>query len=154
MYHKRKYGIFEPCLGSIGMAETPPSKTSPTRFKIFNPASRGPSCILESVNSNSMNVPPPPPELAAPPPPPETSAPPPPPEDLPPPPPSISNGELPPPPPEVKKRKAGWGAPPSRQPLSVEEILRKKKEVDEAASKVRLRESTSVFTRYSPCVSL
>jgi hypothetical protein len=32
-----------------------------------------------------------------------------------------------------KKRKAGWD---SRQPLSVEEILRKKKEADEAAAKV------------------
>ena len=81
--------------------------------------------------------PPPPPDLAAPPPPPDSSAPPPPPEDLPPPPPSSINGNAPPPPPGVKgKKKAGWGALPSRQPLSVEEILRKKKEADEAAAKV------------------
>jgi len=46
------------------------------------------------------------------------------------------DGERPPPPPELKrKKKAGWGAL-HRQPLSVEEILRKKKEADEAAAKV------------------
>ena len=80
--------------------------------------------------------PPPPPDLAAPPPPPDVSAPPPPPEDLPPPPPLTTNGELPAPPPEAtKKRKVGWEG---KQPLSVEEILRKKKEADEAAAKVRM----------------
>lgn len=80
--------------------------------------------------------PPPPPDLAAPPPPPDVSAPPPPPEDLPPPPPLITNGELPGPPPvATKKKKVGWEG---KQPLSVEEILRKKKEADEAAAKVRM----------------
>ncbi|KAF9883396.1 mRNA splicing protein prp28 [Aspergillus nanangensis] len=71
--------------------------------------------------------PPPPPEDAvAPPPPPETSAPPPPPEDAPP----------PPPPESTQKKKLGWGA--KRQaatPLSVEELVRKKREADAAASK-------------------
>ncbi|KAL6716480.1 mRNA splicing protein prp28 [Lecanora helva] len=83
-----------------------------------------------------MEVPPPPPEHAEPPPPPpEFSAPPPPPEDMPPPPPSVSNGEPPSPQIEAKKRKAGWSSAQRRQPLSVEEILRKKREADEAASK-------------------
>ncbi|EPE27704.1 P-loop containing nucleoside triphosphate hydrolase [Glarea lozoyensis ATCC 20868] len=85
--------------------------------------------------------PPPPPESSAPPPPPETTAPPPPPNgfappppsDLPPPPPT----ELLPPPPEepLKKKKSGWGAPRDRGPLSIEDILKKKKEADEAAAK-------------------
>ncbi|CAG8950362.1 hypothetical protein HYFRA_00006855, partial [Hymenoscyphus fraxineus] len=66
------------------------------------------------------------------PPPPSTSAPPPP-SDLPPPPPTES---LPPPPEEpVKKKKAGWGAPRDRGPLSIEDILKKKKEADDAAAK-------------------
>ena len=81
--------------------------------------------------------PPPPPDSFAPPPPPEDFLPPPP-EDLPPPPPpSGDHDALPPPPAEVKKKKAGWGSGPTRQPLSVEEILRKKREADEAAAKVR-----------------
>lgn len=73
-----------------------------------------------------------------PPPPPELQAPPSPPEDFPPPPPPAAVNEQPPPPPtEVKKKtKQGWGPSSYKQPLSVEEILRKKKEADEAASKV------------------
>ncbi|PYH40504.1 mRNA splicing protein PRP28 [Aspergillus saccharolyticus JOP 1030-1] len=74
-------------------------------------------------------TPPPPPEdSSAPPPPPDTSAPPPPPEDLPP---------APPPEPELKKKKVGWGAPkkPAATPLSVEELVRKKREADAAAAK-------------------
>lgn len=71
--------------------------------------------------------PPPPEDSAAPPPPPDTIAPPPPPEDVPPPPPPL----------ETKKKKVGWGAKrPSAVPLSVEELLRKKKEADAAAAKV------------------
>ncbi|TGO42663.1 hypothetical protein BHYA_0006g00660 [Botrytis hyacinthi] len=74
--------------------------------------------------------PPPPPDSFVPPPPPSSLAPPPPPSsDLPPPPPS----ELQPPPPEPKKKK-GWGAP-KPGPLSIEDILKKKKEADEAAAK-------------------
>ncbi|RAL63138.1 hypothetical protein DID88_004220 [Monilinia fructigena] len=74
--------------------------------------------------------PPPPPDSSIPPPPPSSLAPPPPPSsDLPPPPPS----ELQPPPPEPKKKK-GWGAP-KPGPLSIEDILKKKKEADEAAAK-------------------
>ena len=81
------------------------------------------------------------PELSdyPPPPPPDLVAPPPPPEDLPPPPPpSTVNDEPPPPPIDLKKRKRNQDRDPSvsRQPLSVEEILRKKKEADDAASKV------------------
>ncbi|KAI9840867.1 MAG: mRNA splicing protein prp28 [Sclerophora amabilis] len=71
--------------------------------------------------------PPPPPELAAPPPPPEEFPPPPPSTEEPPPPPPPTNGET--------KQKKGWGAPKSRGPLSIEELLRKKKEADELASK-------------------
>ncbi|THV55617.1 hypothetical protein BGAL_0006g00710 [Botrytis galanthina] len=75
--------------------------------------------------------PPPPPDSFVPPPPPSSLAPPPPPSsDLPPPPPS----ELQPPPPEPKRKK-GWGAP-KPGPLSIEDILKKKKEADEAAAKV------------------
>jgi hypothetical protein len=36
----------------------------------------------------------------------------------------------------VKKKKQGWGTSSTRQPLSVEELLRKKKEADEVAAKV------------------
>ncbi|TVY83457.1 Pre-mRNA-splicing ATP-dependent RNA helicase prp28 [Lachnellula suecica] len=58
---------------------------------------------------------------------------PPPPSDLPPPPPS---DPYPPPPEEpAKKKKAGWGASRDRGPLSIEDILKKKKEADLAAAK-------------------
>ena len=86
-----------------------------------------------------LDVPPPPPDLSAPPPPPDPLAPPPPPEDLPPPPPptAFDQEESQPGPPGIKKKKKGWSeASAKRQPLSVEDILRKKKEADEAASKV------------------
>lgn len=77
-------------------------------------------------------------DTVPPPPPPEQQAPPPPPEELPPPPPPTAETEQPPPPPlQVKKKaKQGWDTPKYKQPLSVEEILRKKRESDEAASKV------------------
>ncbi|KAJ5701752.1 Pre-mRNA-splicing ATP-dependent RNA helicase prp28 [Penicillium malachiteum] len=69
--------------------------------------------------------PPPPEDLGAPPPPPDLAVPPPPPEDLP-----------PAPPVEIKKKKAGWGAKrPAAAPLSVEDLIRKKKEADAAAAK-------------------
>ncbi|KAL4804222.1 hypothetical protein BDV18DRAFT_153194 [Aspergillus unguis] len=72
-----------------------------------------------------FGAPPPPPEESAIPPPPEVSAPPPPPEDLPPPPPET----------QVKKKK-GWGAKrPATTPLSVEELVRKKREADAAAAR-------------------
>ncbi|WEW59501.1 mRNA splicing protein prp28 [Emydomyces testavorans] len=71
--------------------------------------------------------PPPPPldDSALPPPPPDSLAPPPPPEEVPPPPPTE----------QVKKKKVGWGNAKSTTPLSVEELLRKKKEADDAASR-------------------
>lgn len=82
--------------------------------------------------------PPPPSDNIAPPPPPEGFDPPPPPEELPPPPPpTVTNGEgfdieLP----DPKRRKRGWGdSTTKKQPLSVEELLRKKKEAEDAASK-------------------
>jgi ATP-dependent RNA helicase DDX23/PRP28 len=78
----------------------------------------------------------------APPPPPSFSAPPPP-SDLPPPPPTDI---LPPPPEEPKKKKAGWGAPRDRGPLSIEDILKKKKEADEAAAKVCFSLRVVVFS--------
>ncbi|KAJ9300544.1 hypothetical protein DTO271G3_1708 [Paecilomyces variotii] len=71
-------------------------------------------------------LPPPPSDASAPPPPPEATAPPPPPEDAPPPPPA---------PVVEKKKKAGWGSQKSTTPLSVEELLRKKREADAAAAK-------------------
>lgn len=70
--------------------------------------------------------PPPPEDLAAPPPPPDVGVPPPPPDDVP-----------PAPPVGAKKKKLGWGAKaPAATPLSVEELLRKKREADAAAAKV------------------
>ncbi|KAJ5500029.1 Helicase C-terminal [Penicillium expansum] len=70
--------------------------------------------------------PPPPEDLAAPPPPPDSIAPPPPPDDVPPPPPVEAQ----------KKQKLGWGAKKSAvTPLSVEDLIRKKKEADAATAK-------------------
>ena len=84
----------------------------------------------EPVERPPTPPPPPPEDSAAPPPPPDTSAPPPPPEDLPP---------APPPETEPKKKKVGWGTKqPAATPLSVEELVRKKREADAAAAKVRL----------------
>lgn len=72
--------------------------------------------------------PPPPEDLGAPPPPPDAGVPPPPPEDAPPAPPI-----------EVKKKKLGWGAKkPAAAPLSVEDLIKKKKDADAAAAKVCL----------------
>ncbi|KAL7266781.1 mRNA splicing protein prp28, partial [Rhizina undulata] len=78
------------------------------------------------TNGLDALLPPPPPP---PPPPPDTALPPPPPSDEPPPPPP---DELAPPPPPAKVRPK---PAPSRGPLSIEEILKKKKEADEAAKK-------------------
>ncbi|EAS29589.2 pre-mRNA-splicing ATP-dependent RNA helicase PRP28 [Coccidioides immitis RS] len=72
-------------------------------------------------------LPPPPTDPAPPPPPPDSLAPPPPPEDVP-----RSTYTVPV---VVKKKKVGWGSSKSTTPLSVEELLRKKKEADEAASR-------------------
>ena len=91
---------------------------------------------LTNGHTNGEFPPPPPPSDSAPPPPPPPSsfAPPPPPSEFAPPPPD----DLPPPPPTVASpKKKGWAAPkdPGRGPLSIEDILRKKKEADEAAAK-------------------
>jgi ATP-dependent RNA helicase DDX23/PRP28 len=91
-----------------------------------------------------MDIPPPPPPPSDPLPPP-----PPPSDDVPPPPPPASDLPPPPPPPptngsldteedlqpNLRKRKLGWGAKPKTQPLSIEELLAKKKAADEAAAK-------------------
>ena len=80
-------------------------------------------------------VPPfPPADLAVPPPPSHASVP-------PPPPPADLKAELSiedsiDAPPAAKKKKTGWASQPKATPLSVEELLRKKREADEAASKV------------------
>ncbi|KAJ5175089.1 Pre-mRNA-splicing ATP-dependent RNA helicase prp28 [Penicillium canariense] len=69
--------------------------------------------------------PPPPEDSGAPPPPPDHAVPPPPPEDAPPAPPT-----------EAKSKKLGWGAKkPAVAPLSVEDLIRKKKEADAATAK-------------------
>ncbi|KAJ9655226.1 mRNA splicing protein prp28 [Neophaeococcomyces mojaviensis] len=87
--------------------------------------------------------PPPPPSESVPPPPIDFLPPPPLSSELPPPPPIA----VPPPPPEPieddvgpalappKKEKKGWATKPKSQPLSVEELVRKKREADEAAAK-------------------
>lgn len=105
--------------------------------------------------TDASNLPPPPPppsEGWPPPPPPSDNAPPPPPpsDSIPPPPPSSDLPPPPPPPkavandvaeteeelqPNLRKRKLGWGAKPKTQPLSIEELLAKKKAADEAAAK-------------------
>ena len=95
---------------------------------------------VEGSLGRTSSPPPPPPDSIAPPPPPDSTAPPPPPEDAPPPPPPAtvnSDGYGPIDSSVAKKKKKGWGDAPKRQPLSVEEVLRKKKEADEAAAKVR-----------------
>ncbi|GAB1191774.1 mRNA splicing protein prp28 [Aspergillus pseudonomiae] len=80
----------------------------------------------EPIERPPTPPPPPPEDSAAPPPPPDAAAPPPPPEELPP----------APPPPEPKKKKVGWGAKkPAATPLSVEELVRKKREADAAAAR-------------------
>jgi ATP-dependent RNA helicase DDX23/PRP28 len=95
---------------------------------------------MAGFSNGDSSIPPPPPDTLAPPPPPSSSAPPPP-SELPPPPPSDA---LPPPPEEpAKKKKAGWGASRDRGPLSIEDILKKKKEADEAAAKVRYQDHSS-----------
>ncbi|KAI9829487.1 MAG: mRNA splicing protein prp28 [Sarea resinae] len=91
------------------------------------------------MNGDTAPPPPPAPEPlerppTPPPPPPDASVLPPPPSDLPPPPPPSSE-DLPPAPPEPPKKKAGWGASRVKAPLSIEEILKKKKEADQAAAK-------------------
>ena len=88
---------------------------------------------MEEQTMSGNSSPPPPPPLAS----------------FNPPAPPVETEEVPPPPPEPfsmgresiraparPQTKQGWSAKPSRQPLSVEEIIRKKKEADEAASKV------------------
>ncbi|KAF3399535.1 Pre-mRNA-splicing ATP-dependent RNA helicase prp28 [Talaromyces pinophilus] len=84
------------------------------------------------------DIAPPPPRLEmmddAPPLPADIKPPPPPEESLPPPPPPVES-LAPPAPPVVKKKKAGWGSSAAAKPLSVEELLRKKREADAAASK-------------------
>ncbi|KAJ5376702.1 hypothetical protein N7509_013588 [Penicillium cosmopolitanum] len=90
-------------------------------------ASSNPVAIrLLSVQSVHRHLLPLPPEdSGAPPPPPDAAAPPPPPDDIP-----------PPPPVETKKKKQGWGAKkPSAIPLSVEDLIQKKKEADAASAK-------------------
>jgi ATP-dependent RNA helicase DDX23/PRP28 len=89
---------------------------------------------MAGISNGDSSIPPPPPDALAPPPPPNSSAPPPP-NELPPPPPSETLPPLPEEP--TKKKKAGWGATRDRGPLSIEDILKKKKEADEAAAKVR-----------------
>ncbi|KAB8239605.1 mRNA splicing protein PRP28 [Aspergillus alliaceus] len=80
----------------------------------------------EPIERPPTPPPPPPEDSVAPPPPPDAAAPPPPPEDLPP----------APPPPEPKKKKLGWGAKkPVATPLSVDELVRKKREADAAAAR-------------------
>jgi hypothetical protein len=97
------------------------------------------------VNGELETIPPPPP------PPPSDFPPPPAPEDLPPAPPDelppAPPDDLPPPPPppsdpsddaslSAPRKKKGWGTATKKEPLSIEEILRKKREADAAAAKV------------------
>ena len=118
-----------------------------------NTARQSRTCtMMEGIVSHGADEapPPPPPESGVPPPPPaDNVAPPPPPDDVPAPPPPPADEELQPaPPPESepknkKKKKQGWGSgsgsgtkKPASTPLSVEELVRKKREADAAAAKV------------------
>lgn len=102
------------------------------------------------LHARPPTPPPPPPESYAPPPPPDTGAPPPPPDVAVPPPSPVTGSSLilienaspASSAAEVKKKKTGWASQSKATPLSVEELLRKKREADEAASKVRLITST------------
>lgn len=107
-----------------------------------------PTCkMMEGIIHGSGEAPPPAPPSdgpAPPPPPPEDSAaPPPPPADdvvpAPPPPPADEDLQPAPPPEAKRKKKQGWGSgakKPASTPLSVEELVRKKREADAAAAKV------------------
>src|ERR1700761_4260240 len=109
--------------------------------------------------TNGINgVAPPPPSDILPPPPSDPL--PPPPEDLPPAPPSDGippappTSDAPPPPPSEESEELPTFAPkkkaqpsaPKRTPLSIEEILKKKREADEAASKVGITQSATIET--------
>lgn len=88
-------------------------------------------------NDGHPAPPPPPEDFAAPPPPPDVSAPPPPPEDV------------PPAPPPEKKKKVGWGAKrPAATPLSVDDLVQKKREADAASAKVCIRIQLSFYGHY------
>lgn len=96
--------------------------------------------------STAYPPPPPPEDSGAPPPPPEDI--PRPPEDIPRPPEDIPH----PPEPQGKKKKVGWGAKrPATTPLSVEELVRKKREADAAAAKVRLSAISRACLFPPPC---
>ncbi|KAK5788848.1 hypothetical protein VI817_009806 [Penicillium citrinum] len=91
---------------------------------VTNGSDASPGPLSDAVVRPPTPPPPPPEDSAAPPPPPDAVAPPPP-DDIP-----------PPPPVETKKKKQGWGAKkPAATPLSVEELIRKKKEADAATAK-------------------
>ncbi|KAJ5650838.1 Pre-mRNA-splicing ATP-dependent RNA helicase prp28 [Penicillium longicatenatum] len=91
-----------------------------------NEAPRAPPAPPPDPIERPPSPPPPPPEdSGAPPPPPDAAAPPPPPDDRPPAPPI-----------ETTKKKQGWGSKrPAPAPLSVEDLIRKKKEAEAAAAK-------------------
>lgn len=91
------------------------------------PAPQAPPAPPPDPIERPPSPPPPPPEdSGAPPPPPDVAAPPPPPDDRPPAPPI-----------ETTKKKQGWGSKrPAAAPLSVEDLIRKKKEAEAAAAKV------------------
>src|ERR1700753_2691440 len=87
------------------------------------------NCIMENGMDDVPPPPPPPPSSDIPPPPPPPSDP------IPPPPASEPDGNVPPEP-LSKKRKLGWGGgAPKTQPLSIEDLLAKKRAADEAAAK-------------------
>lgn len=100
----------------------------------------------EPIERPPTPPPPPPEDSAAPPPPPDTAVPPPPPDDLP-----------PAPPVEEKKKKVGWGAKrPAATPLSVEDLIKKKKEADAAAAKVCFgsKYSLELIIRLLTCLTI
>lgn len=109
---------------------------------------KGPHVHRHISHSMTETVPPPPPpsDLYAPPPPPESFEPPPPPDTIAPPPPPPETDEKglarDPSPKVAVAKKSGWGTKPKVAPLSVEELLRKKREAEEAAAKVRMSNYT------------
>lgn len=130
-----------PAVSQYGKRSRLKTFTDSSPMDLSRSSNGGDNVTIAGNFDRSQSPPPPPPELLAPPPPPDFLAPPPPPEELaPPPPPSSTNGQPSPSRVEAKKKKNTSGSSQDRKPLSIEELLRKKKAADELAAKVRIRQ--------------
>ncbi|OJD32713.1 pre-mrna-splicing atp-dependent rna helicase prp28 [Diplodia corticola] len=116
--------------------QAPSSSGPPPNLRnTATPGSCAKSSTMAFDSNGAVPPPPPPPDDGIPPPPPSDPIPPPPPSDLsapPPPPPTPLEPELGP---TLAKKKGPVASKPKKDPLSIEEILKKKKEADAAAAK-------------------